>query len=120
MKTETIIRNHLSFLENDFGLVFELIKDKGSTYSYKNEYGKFEYYEWMQFGESRFTIYFDNECRTINMINEAPKDIGKYNHEFKGMKVLFKDRREQYWQIIETIVRKNINDSGTLFGLKLK
>lgn len=119
MRLEEIIRNSLNFLELEYGFKYEVSKDRGVTYTYINKYGKFEYYQWQQFDESRFIIYYKGESRIINMFHESPKKIGNFNFESKGFKGLLKDSRQEYWKIIAEIIKNNISETGSLFGLRI-
>lgn len=119
MSTETIIRNSLQFLEKEYNLQFEVINDRGMHYIYKNKFGYFEYFEWSQFQESRFTRNSNFECKNIDMLIENPKIYGKFNSKKRGFLGFFKDYRIEFWQTIAEIIKNEINKSGTLFGLKL-
>lgn len=119
MRIETIIRNSLKFLEDDFNFKYEVSRDKGTTYTYTNKYGRFEYYQWQQFGESRFSVFYEEEYKIVNMFHESPREIGKFNSQSKGFKIFLKDRRQKYWYMIAKIIKSNIKDTGTLFGLRV-
>jgi len=119
MTTENIIRSSLIFLEEEYHFKFEIIKDQGTHYVFKNKYGRFEYYEWKQFQESSFCIYANDECKTIDMLQENPKIIGKYWQQNKGLKGFFCDNRREYWIIIANILKKEIKNTSFLFGLKV-
>ena len=119
MRTEKIIRNSLNFLEDDYNFKYEVSRDKGTTYTYTNKYGRFEYYQWQQFDESRFSVFYDGEHKIVNMFHESPKEIGKFNFQSKGFIGFLKDRRQEFWKIIAEIVKSNIKDTGLLFGLRV-
>jgi len=119
MRTEDIIRRHLRFLESDYGMIYTKTRKRGDTISYANENGRFEYYYWQQFQEFEFIVRLQQECKTIDMLTESPRELGEFYHKSKGLNRLFKDTRDEYWKIIANIIKKEIGKSGTLFGLKI-
>jgi hypothetical protein len=120
MTTEDIIRSSLSFLEKDYHLEFFSFRDRGNHYIFSNPKGRFEYFEWSQFQETRFCVYANEECKTIDMFLENPKLIGKFQQKNRGLKAFFGDNRKEYWKIIGEILRNEIEKNGTLFGLELE
>lgn len=119
MTTEKIIRSSLLFLEKEYQFEFELVSEQGNRYIYKNKFGHFEYYEWRQFQETSFSVYANNECKTIDMLHVNPKIIGEFQQKNKGLKGFFSDNRKEYWNIIANIIKNEIATSHNLFGLKL-
>jgi len=119
MTTEKIIRYSLSFLESEYHLEFEFIQNRGDHYLYKNKFGRFEFYEWRQFQEASFFVYANEECKTIDMLIEQPKEIGEFQQKQRGLKRVFVDNRKEYWDIIASIIKNEISKNGDLFGLKL-
>lgn len=120
MDTETIIRKHLAFLEKEYDFTFNFNGSSGDHYLFKNTYGTFEYYEWPQFGEKEFYISYEGESKRIDMLLENPKMISLINHKKRGIKGFFYDEREDYWTVIEQIVRNEIKETGTIFGLRVE
>ena len=121
MKTDKeIIEKTLAFLVTDFNFEFEYRTTNGNEefYSYKNRYGSFNYYQWAHFGEYRFSVMNSNGIQDIRFNELYPNIVAQFNKDHKGLKWLFKDSREDYWNMIASILRLEINKNNSLFGLK--
>ena len=117
--TLDIIKNKLNFLIEEYGFTFEFINDWGCHYIFNNKNGCIEFYEWAQFNESAFFVNYDMISKKINLIEEYPKIVAHFYKTHKGIKWFFKDDREDYWQMISEIIKIEINNNKSIFGLKL-
>lgn len=122
MKTKDIIEKSLSFLINEYGLVLDYnTNGKENFYYFRNKYGSFNYYEWPQFGDHIFSVTINGvEKKKIDFFVEYPKIVEKFNQSHKGLKWLFKDTCEDYWNMIADIIKTEIVSHGALFGLKVE
>lgn len=119
MTTLEIINKKLAFLIDEYDFSFEFINDWGNRYVFKNRYGNIEFYEWEQFNESAFFVAYDLISKKINLIEEYPKIFGLFNQDHKGIKYFFKDYRNDYWEMISKIIKLEIKNTKTIFGLKI-
>lgn len=119
MKTEEIIRNALKFLEKDYNFKYTYKYERGNHYYYKNIFGVFEYFEWKQFNEEKFFATYNNESKIIDMFLENPKKIGNFVYNNKKIEILFSDRRMEYWNLIASIIKNEIENTNTLFGIPI-
>ena len=104
---------------NEYDFTFDYNNIDGNHYIFKNKYGYIEFYEWEQFNESSIFVKYDMISKRINLIEEYPKVIGKFNQTHKGFKWFFKDKRDDYWEMISEILKLEINSKNNIFGLKL-
>lgn len=119
MKTEEMIRKKLKFLEEEHHFRYQYFFESGNHYIYENDYGTFIYYEWQEFGEKEFTIKTNQEIKTINMLHENPKLMGEFQNKYRGLRGLFKNNKEEYWNIIRDIIKEEIDKNGSLFGIQI-
>lgn len=119
MTTLDIIKNKLSFLIDEYCLNFEFINDSGNHYIFINKNGYLEFYEWQQFNESAIFVKYDMISKKINLFEEYPKIVAQFNQTHKGIKWFFKDSTEDYWQMISEIIKIEIDNYKSIFGLKL-
>lgn len=119
MTTLDIIKNKLKFLIDVYGFTFEYNNDGGNHYIFKNINGCIEFYEWPQFHESAIFVNYDMISKKINLIEEYPKMVGQFNKIHKGVKWFFKDDRNDYWEMVSKIIRIEINNKKSIFGLKI-
>ena len=121
MSNREIIENALKFLCNEYNFSYEYYTPNGNAdyCKYSNQYGKFTYYEWMEFGEREFSVIYNQQFRKININEEYPKMVSEFHHSHKGIKWFFKDKRKDYWEMIANIIKNEITATGTLFGIKI-
>ncbi|MBQ7761832.1 MAG: hypothetical protein IJ400_07235 [Clostridia bacterium] len=119
MTTLDIIKNKLKFLIEEYGFTFEFNNDRGNHYVFNNKNGYIEFYEWKQFNESAIFVKYDMISKKINLIEEYPKVVGQFYKIHKGVKWLFKDERNDYWEMIAKIIATEINNKKSIFGLKI-
>ncbi len=121
METYKIIEKELQFLITDVKMIYTHEKKGNQNYYYfSNDFGRFTYYEYRQFGEQEFTILANGSLKTINMFNENPQVYSKFKQEHKGIRFFFKDMRQDYWKMIAEIIKLEIDSTGSLFGLRIK
>lgn len=119
MTKEKLIRTNLIFLEEKFNFKYSYTSEGGNNYFYTNEFGTFRYYEWEQFGEKEFTIKTNQEIKTLDTFFEYHKLMSSFKFKKKSLKNLFKNMNNEYWYTIGEIIKEEIAESGSLFGLKL-
>ncbi len=119
MTTLNIIKNKLNFLIDEYDFTFEFNNNEGNHYIFNNKNGFIEFYEWEQFNESAIFVKYDMISKKINLIEEYPKMIGKFHQDHRGIKNLFKDNRNDYWEMISKIIKIEINNNKNIFGLEL-
>ena len=117
--TRAIIAEKLGFLVTDFGFEFDYCNESGEHFFFKNELGHIEFYEWAQFNEFKINVKIRNCSKRINMPVLYAKELGAFNQRHKGLKWLFKDKRPDFWQMIADIIKKEIETSNSVFGLKI-
>ena len=118
MTTLNIIKNKFNFLINEYNFTFKFNNESGNHYIFKNKNGYIEFYEWPQFDEFAIFVKYDMISKKINLIEEYPKIIGRFNQEHKGIKWFFKDKREDFWEMISKIIKIEIVNKN-IFGLKI-
>lgn len=119
MTTKDIIEDKLMFLVKDYGFIFEYSNIQGEHYVFRNDNGYFEFYEWAQFDESEIHVKYDEVFKKINLIEYYPKIIGEFNQTHRGIKWFFKDTRNDYWDMISKIIKLEINNKKSIFGLTI-
>lgn len=119
MTTLQIVENNLGFLTTEYGFVFSYNDTDGDHYVFRNKHGKIEFYEREQFQDSAVFVNYDMTSKKIDLLSEYPQIVGKFNHNHRGIKWLFKDKRHDYWEMIATVVRKEIENHNSIFGLPL-
>lgn len=119
MTTLDIVKSKLNFLIDKYDFIFEYNNEQGFHYIFKNKNGFIEFYEWPQFNESEIFVNYNMISKKINLIVEYPKIVGKFYQEHKGIKWFFKDKRYDYWEMISEIIKVEINNNESIFGLKL-
>lgn len=121
MGDKEIIEKSLSFLITDHNFKYRYETQNGNdmNFIYENKNGYFKYYQWPQFNESEFSVLFDNEFKKINLFEIDPKYFSLFKKQHSGIKWLFKDKRQDYWNMIATILKHEISISNSLFGLKI-
>lgn len=90
-----------------------------SHYLFKNAYGELEFYQWEQFNEEAIYVKYDSTFKTINLYEYYPKIYGKFIKEHKGLKSLFKNKTNDYWEMISLILKNEIENTKKIFGLKI-
>lgn len=119
MKTEDIIKSKLFFLIENYDFHYFYNEVNGSHYYFKNLYGEIEFYQWEQFGEEAIYVKYDSIFKTINLYEYYPKIYGKFMQEHRGLKALFKNKTNDYWEMISLIFRLEIEKNQNIFGLKI-
>lgn len=119
MDTRKIILSKLKFLIDDYGFAFYFEENEGNHYYFKNKYGIFKYYEWAQFNESEFSVKYDYTFTIINMYLESPLTMSKIQKKKTGLKGLFYDERNDYFEEVSRIIKNSIEKTGTIYGLKV-
>ena len=119
MTTKGIIENKLGFLIKEFGFDFVFNNISGDHYIFRNKNGYIEFYEWEQFGESSIVVKYGQISRIVHLFEEYPKVVGQFNQTHKGIKWFFKDKRNDYWEMISQIIRIEINNKKSIFGLNI-
>lgn len=122
MKTDKeIIEEALSFLVTNFRFIFEYKTSNRNEefYSYKNRYGSLNYYQSQEFGDYRFSVMNSEGIRDINFVELYPSVVAQFNKAHRGFRWLFKDLRIDYWNMIALIIKMEIENTGSLFGLKI-
>ena len=119
MTTEEIIKKNLSFLLDNYEFIFEKKNEGGNYYIFSNKYGSFGYYEWAQFDDSEFFVKYNSIYKRINLIEYYPKIVANFTIEHKGIRWLFADTREDFWKMVSWIVKEEIKNKNTIFGLRI-
>ena len=119
MTTLQIIKEKLKFLIDNYGFTFEFNNIYGNHYVFKNNNGYIEFYEWPQFDESAIFVKYDMISKKIDLIVEYPKVVGKFNRSHQGFIWFFKDQRYDYWEMIALIIKEEIDNTNTVFGVKI-
>lgn len=121
MKTEGIIKNKLGFLITDYDFDFDYNSNgKEEWFRFNNKYGSISWYSYEQFGEFELSIIENGKERKIldsSMIIRNP--ILKIDKKKSFLGFLFKDQRITYWEQIAAAFKKQIIDTGSLFGLRI-
>lgn len=117
MTTKEIIEKKLHFLVKDYGFSFEHSNIQGNHYVFSNSYGYIEFYEWEQFEESEIRVKCYQEFKKIILIDHYPEIVGEYTKNHVGIKWFFKDERNDYWDMISTIIKLEIDNKKNIFGL---
>ena len=120
MTTLEIVENNLKFLTTEYGFVFSHSNSQGDHYIFKNRHGYIEFYEWEQFQDSAVFVNYDMTSKKIDLFLEYPKIVGKFNHNHRGIKWLFKDKRQDYWEMVATVIRMEIENHKSVFGLNVE
>lgn len=118
MTTLDIIKNKLKFLINEYNFTFEFNNESGNHYIFSNQNGYIEFYEWSQFDEFAIYVKYDMISKKINLMEEYPKVIAKFNQSHKGIKWFLKDKRDDFWEMISQIIKIEIVNKN-IFGLKI-
>ena len=89
-------------------------------YSYSNDIGCFVYYNCPQLNEEEFyvTVYKEKNIK-IDWLLEYPKEITSFKKRIKGIKYLLKNWRKDYWELIASLIKKEIQEKNSLFGLRI-
>lgn len=118
--TEEIIKTKLGFLISDYGFEFSSNSDgMREWYKFTNNYGSLNWYAFEQFEEYKLYIEINGKGEQVldsyrigNILN-----VG----EWPFLRIFsFKDQRVIYWNRIADLLKKEINETGTLFGIILK
>ena len=117
MTTLDIVKNKLGFLIDKYSFSFEFNNIRGNHYIFKNRNGHIEFYEWKQFDESEIFVKYDMISKKINIVEEYPQIVTKFNKTHKGIKWFFVDDRNDYWEMISDIIKKEIDKKQSIFGL---
>lgn len=121
MKTKEIIKNKLEFLITDYDFDFDYNSNGKEVWcKFTNKYGSINWYSYEQFGEYELSIVENGKGKKILdsfRFNASPLlKIDKKNSFFG---ILLKDQRIIYWDQISTAFKKQIIDTGSLFGIKI-
>ena len=129
MNIQKIVREKLFFLEADLGFDFHYSNERGNHYIYTNEFGYIEVYERAQFDEYEIrvqdTTYFNRNgihgiyFKRIDLKETYKKEFKQFNKQHRGIKWWFKSPIDDYWQMIADIIKKEIETSNSVFGLKI-
>lgn len=121
MTTEKIIKNALEFLCVEYGFEFQYETEFNGamTFKYFNDNGSFSYYQWEQMQEYEFSVIYNQYYKKLEMQLLFPKEFALFNQQHKGLRWLFKDKREDYWNMIAGLIKGEIKNTGSLFGLML-
>ena len=120
MKKFLIIEDKLRFLITDNNMIYNCKRENGKTlYVFHNQYGNFIYWEWPQFSEDGFEVQTLDKKIPVNILEEYPEVYNEYSKSHKGIKWLFKDIQVDYWDMIASIIKLEIQSTGKLFGLNL-
>ena len=122
MKTEDIIKNNLGFLINDYEFKLSFHSNgKQEWCKLTNAYGSINYYSFDEFGEFELSIIIKGKKMIVLdsflEIKNSPLIINK---KLSFFEFVFKDHRKLYWEKIATAFKAQINETGTLYGLRLK
>lgn len=117
--TRVIVLEKLGFLVTDSGFEFDYSDESGEHFFFKNELGYIEFYVWEQFNEFEINVKIGNCLKRINMPVLYAKELGDFKYKHRGIKWWFKDERPDFWQMIADIVKKEIETSNSVFGLKI-
>jgi hypothetical protein len=122
MKTQEIIENALKFLsvEYKFFYEYESIYNGAEYFKYTNKYGNFVYYQWLQFGEKQFSVKYNQTFKVVDLQLQFSKEFVCFKKTHSGITWWFKDKRKEYWNMIASIIKKEIKHSNTLFGLPIE
>lgn len=121
MKTEKIIKNKLGFLITDYNFNFDYNSNGKEVWCrFTNKYGSINWYSYEQFGEYELSILENGKGKKIldsfKVNGNLLLKIDKKN-SFLGF--LFKDKRITYWEQVSTAFKKQIIDTGSLFGMTI-
>ncbi len=122
MKIEEIIKNELGFLMTDYGFNFDY-KSNGKEIwcSFTNKYGSVDWYSYQQFGEFELSIVENGRGKkTLDSFRKNENAILKIDRNKSFFELLFKDQRISYWKQISKAFKKQIADTGSLFGLTIE
>ena len=122
MKTEEIIKKELGFLITDYGFIFNYQSNGKEIWcSFTNKYGSVDWYSYQQFGEYELSIVENGrEKKTLDSFRKNENAILKIDRNKSIFELLFKDLRKNYWKKISNAFKKQIADTGSLFGLKIE
>ena len=120
MSTEEIICSNLDFLVKNYGFIFKSNTNGKQTWCYlSNDHGSVNWYSWDQFGEYELSLDIYGREKVIldsfRQLSYTPLHIKRINLITR----IFRDSRKVYWQRIAIAFKNQINETGTLFGLKL-
>ena len=122
MLTENVIKNNLDFLINDYGFKFYYYSN-GKQYwcNLTNAYGSVNYYSFSEFGEFELSITIKGKKMIVlDSFLELKNSPLIINKKLSFFEFVFKDHRKLYWEKIATAFKAQINEIGTLYGLRLK
>ncbi len=121
MKTEEIIKNKLGFLINEYGFDINYNSNGKEIWCrFTNEYGSLNWYSYEQFGEYELSIVENGKGRKILDSFNNENSLLKINKKKSFLEFLFKDQRITYWEQISVALKKQIKDTGSLFGITIK
>ncbi len=119
MDTQQIIREELAFLCKEYGFEYEYISSRPEQkYVFRNQYGVFQYY-CCPFEESEFSVLYDQTFRVVDLKLLYGKEFAKFRKNHSGIKWWFKSSSRDYWKMIANLLRRQIANCGTLFGLRI-
>lgn len=119
MTVKETIEKHLAFLVSDYGFTYKFETSNGNDmrFIYENANGYFMYYQWEQFGESEFSVCCNQTFLKVSLIEKYPHIFAQFRKNHRGIKWFFKDSRKDYWEMVSSILRNEIENNGSLFGL---
>ena len=122
MKTEEIIKNELGFLITDYGFNFDYNSNGKEIWcKLTNKYGSVSWYCYQQFDEYELSIIVNGRGREIlDSCLENENLLLKINKRKSFFELLFKDQRIIYWKQVSNAFKKQIINTGSLFGLKIE
>ena len=119
MNTIDIIKNNLEFLMVDYGFSFDY-KSNGKEIwcCFTNKFGSINWYSYEQFGEYSLSIIV-NGCgrKVLDSFNNENNLLSIDKKSF--FKKVFSDQRISYWKHISNIFKRQIINTGSLWGLRV-
>jgi hypothetical protein len=122
MTDRQIIEEALWFLVENYGFNYnyECVNNGAIYFRYHNQYGSFTYYRWAQFQEEEFFVKYNEFYRSVDFSSLHPKEFYSFIKMHKGIRWFFKDKRKDYWNMIAQFIKVEIENTKTLFGIKLE
>lgn len=122
LSDKEIIEKSLNFLIVDYNFKYEYLTpycNNEEYYIFRKQDSCFTYYQWNEMKEYKFTVVFDQEFKEIRLFERYPQELELFRKNHTGIKWIFKDYREDYWKMIADIIKKEIQSTGFLFGIKI-
>ncbi len=118
---EKIIADKLAFLIDEYHFKFRFSwTSPNALYIFENQYGQFVYQELPQFREKCFFVIDSQGKRTIDIYKDNLEDFQAWQKKHSGLKWLLRSKEPDLWDFHASIIRRTIEKTNTLFGLRIK